>query len=90
MIKDLTGVTIVLILVLGGLLYTWTDRRRKTRRADLKETHDKLGRAVKALNDIRYELQVQSLAGTSDTSQIQRIILDYDLPTTTTTKGTNP
>lgn len=89
MIKDLGGVTIVLILVLGALLWTWTDRRRKTRRADLADAHKELERAQKALAEIRYELQLQSLAGTSDTTQIQQIMLDYDLPANTTTKRTH-
>jgi hypothetical protein len=77
MIKDLTAVTVVLIIVVGVLLYVWTDRRRKTRRHDLVDARSRKDLAERALDSIKRELVLQDQAGRTDLYPIHMILDQY-------------
>lgn len=79
MIKDLTAVTVVLIIAVAILLYTWTDRRRKTRRTDLRNAHVQRELADSALREIRNELTLQDQANRTDLYAFHVILNSYDV-----------
>lgn len=79
MIKDLTAVTVVLILTLGALLYVWTDRRRRTRRTDLQGARDRQKLAEQTLKEIRAELTLQDQAGKTELYPLHVILNSYEI-----------